>query len=494
MPSPWLLAVLALAASLRFWGLGHQSIWWDEAYSLDWANRSPAGTIAVLQNDVHPPLYYLVLGFWMKGVGPGVEGARFLSALIGLAGVGAAYLLGRDMFRRTVGALFALFVAVSEFHIYHSQEIRSYGMLFLTAVLSMHAYWNLWNGKGDRRWRLAYYIIASTALLYTHFTGIFVVAAQFAHRGISLAMKPDRAGLRQWLVSQAVVALAFLPWALVLLRQAGRVESGFWIPSPTLDMAGGPDFSVTGTFYQFTGSPFRAWIMWLFVLNGVAAVSLAGLNRSKNPDDSESYDPYPARKILLLVAWLAASILLPYFQSVFSQPVYLSRAMSPALAPFLLLVAVGIGRLRNPVVLGFAALLVVGLAGPGLGEYYNTEFKEPWKEAVASIDAGAAPNATVVLLAWNEVPFAAYDARPDLHLVVVGPSGNAPAETLNRTVNSTDIWLLGSPNHGDPAAVAAAVSGSHGPGMPQTFAAEGLAPFPAAANPVQVYHWTRPAP
>jgi 4-amino-4-deoxy-L-arabinose transferase-like glycosyltransferase len=485
--NPWLLGVLALAAVMRFWGLGSQSVWWDEAYSLEWASHGPLEIVRILQSDVHPPLYYLLLGFWLDVFGESLVSGRALSAAIGVAGVGAAYLLGRDMYRPAVGLAFAFLVTVAQFHLYYSQELRSYGLLFALAVVSMHAYWRMWHHEGDRKWALAYYAIATTALLYTHFTGVFVVAAQLLHRGMAFLMNPDRKATRFWLLGQAIVFVAFLPWLLILLKQASRVTSGFWIPSPTLGMGGGPDFSVTGTFHQFTGSPMIGWLFWLLVFNALAQSRFGGLNRERNPDDD--IRAYPAEKMLLLVAWLACSILLPYLQSLVSQPIYLSRAMSPALAPFLLLVAVGIMRMRSPVIAGAAITLAVGLALPNLGTFYAQDYKEPWDEAAAVIDRDAAPGATVLLIAYNPWPLKAHLERDDLRLVVVGV-GDAP-ERAAREAGGNETWLVGSPNHGNPAAAAQAVAQARQQAATaQTLRPDGWSSFPAAANPITVYRWT----
>ncbi len=484
--------VLLLAAAMRLWGLGRESIWWDEAYSIAWSQHDLGWLLDYLRtSDVHPPAYYAVLHGWVVALGPGVAETRLLSALLGLAGIAAAYLLGRDMFRPRVGVLFALFVAVSEFHLYYSQEVRSYIMLFAASVVSMHAYWQLFHRPDAPRlgWRFAYYVAATTLLLYTHFTGVFVVVAQVAHRAIILANAPDRKAFLLWAASQALVAALFLPWFLVLLEQAARVEQGFWIPKPTL--AAGqrpPDFSVGGTFRQFTGGGPRAWVAWLLVGNGLAASTLATLNRERNPDDSESHRPYPAAKVLLLVAWLLCSVLLPFFQSMLSQPIYLSRIVIPALAPLWLLAAVGVARLRLPAAQTVAAGLVVALAVPGLADYYTTDAKERWDLVVAAVEEGAAPNATVVLVGNAGNPWAVYAERPDLRTVRAGTA----QEVANQTAGESDVWLVSrqDPACGQPSPLVSALGQGRRLVSCEQYMAQGLRDFPLAANPLYVHHFS----
>ena len=53
---PWsLAAVLALAALVRCWGLGKESLWLDEATSLIIARMDVRSVVAWAAADVHPP-------------------------------------------------------------------------------------------------------------------------------------------------------------------------------------------------------------------------------------------------------------------------------------------------------------------------------------------------------------------------------------------------------------------------------------------------------
>jgi mannosyltransferase len=497
--APWIAlgAVLALAAALRLWGLGRESIWWDEAYSLDWASHDIPWILDKLSDLNHPPLYFILLGGWGQVFGDGVVAARAFTALVGVAGVGAAYLLGRAMFRPAVGIVFALLVAVADFHIYYSQDIRNYTLLFATSVLSMHAYWRFWHGEGDRRWALAYYAIATLAMLYSHFAAVYVVAAQLLHRAGVLMARPDRKEFMWWVGSQAAAGLLFLPWLPNYLSWGASISGGgFWVPEPTFAMQrGAPDYSIVGTFYQFIGGPMRAWLLWLLVLNALVASRLAGFNRERNPDDSERRE-YPAEKMLLLVAWLLCSLYLPFIQSLMTQPIYLSRLAIPALAPFLLLATVGIMRMANPLVKGLAVAAVVGLAVPGIADYYGAELKEPWDDAVALVERDAQAGAKVVIVSYMDKvnTFNVYQTRSDLDVVELGGTGPADiAKAVNETRGAADLWLVVSPNHGgDPRGLAQALGEGRQLAGQQLYQPPALPRFVIAANPVWVVHWTAP--
>jgi uncharacterized membrane protein len=54
-----------VAAVLFSWDLGAKSLWIDEAVSWDMAVSSIPQLFARIPNDVHPPVYYLLLRGWI---------------------------------------------------------------------------------------------------------------------------------------------------------------------------------------------------------------------------------------------------------------------------------------------------------------------------------------------------------------------------------------------------------------------------------------------
>ena len=95
--------IVCLAAGLRFYELGRQSLWADEGNSAVMAARSLAQIAVSAANDIHPPLYYWLLRLWTQFAGVSEVGLRSLSAVLGaLLGVGHhrfGHALGRHHLR-----------------------------------------------------------------------------------------------------------------------------------------------------------------------------------------------------------------------------------------------------------------------------------------------------------------------------------------------------------------------------------------------------------
>ncbi|MCK4471017.1 MAG: glycosyltransferase family 39 protein, partial [Anaerolineae bacterium] len=135
----WVVAVTALGGFLRVYQIGVKGLWLDEAFSV-WLGWQPVGEMMgwLVRIDQHPPLYHLLLHFWMV-LGDDQATVRSLSALCGTLTIPVVYLLGRRLGDDKVGFLAALVLAVSPFHVRFAQETRMYTLLTLNVSLALYA-------------------------------------------------------------------------------------------------------------------------------------------------------------------------------------------------------------------------------------------------------------------------------------------------------------------------------------------------------------------
>ena len=135
-----LFATLLLAGGLRFYGLEIQSLWNDELLSWDSANRDTLyevteGLLAVEQ-EVHPPGYFVLLHFIEEYFGESEWVLRFPSAVAGVLSVVVIYVLGCRLYSQREGLIAALLLAVLWTPVYFSQEVRMYSLLLLFTMLA----------------------------------------------------------------------------------------------------------------------------------------------------------------------------------------------------------------------------------------------------------------------------------------------------------------------------------------------------------------------
>lgn len=176
-----LLGAIAIAVLLRIIYLGSREFWYDEVLSLILANGHavdyqapgaqpvnlrdytallslpPGNLVGTLKDvykgilgDVHPPLSYLSLHFWLQLFGNSEAALRSLGALLSIGAIGGAYGLGRFVMGHRGGLIFAALLGTNPFYLFHSLNARMYGPLILWTILSTWAMLHLVEAKGAR--------------------------------------------------------------------------------------------------------------------------------------------------------------------------------------------------------------------------------------------------------------------------------------------------------------------------------------------------------
>ncbi len=226
-----ILAILLLAAFLRFYRIDAQSFWNDEGNSARLAERSVDLIIAGTAGDIHPPGYYLLLAAWQLVAGRSEFALRGLSAFAGILLVALIYRLGRQYFDEPAALGAAFFAAIHPALIYYSQEARMYELVAMWSaavfIPSLARCSSARRASGARVGALIILALLTAAGLYTHYAFAFVVIALNLLALIRIASefyktRTTQSSLRlsfTWFGSQALALLLFLPWLLIALRQ-----------------------------------------------------------------------------------------------------------------------------------------------------------------------------------------------------------------------------------------------------------------------------------
>ncbi len=172
------IGITALAAFVRLETWNSRPIWYDEIFTLIVAQQSNslADVWAMSGKDggEHPVLFYTLstLSFWSQQT---QQSIRWPSLVFGILTIPLLYLLGSTLFTRTTGAIAALLMTLSVYHIDYSQDGRSYA---LTIFLVLLAYYSTVLYLRENSWRsVALLILSHTILLYAHHVGILVLLA-----------------------------------------------------------------------------------------------------------------------------------------------------------------------------------------------------------------------------------------------------------------------------------------------------------------------------
>ncbi len=442
----WLVsAVVALGGVVRFWGLGSESLWNDELSSVVFTRNGAAQAIVKAMADTGPPLYY-VLQSWVNGaVGVSEWGMRLLPAAFGTLSVLVVYLVGRRMLGRGVGLGAAFVLALSRLPLFYSQEARAYSLAMLTVLLV--ALTLLRAAEKPSAGRLALHALALAAAAYTHLFAL--VAAGGIVLGVLVRPQLLRRLSWRWGVALAAAALAYAPWAFVLLRQVGKVSaansSGEWV----LNRPG----NLLVALYQNLGAyapwgqghlAVRLGFLALLALGVVASLTERG-EPGAAADTDAAFAPRAAdgrmsaiggaEQLALLLGWTGAVFVGGLVVSKYALPIFDLRMALVAAPALYLLAANGIawlGRRWWPVV-PVAVLVFALFAGVGLYRYHTQPQKEQLREAVTYLLEQDAQRE--VVFAYTH--FMAKNI--DEYAKILGDSDGITAERLGRMTSQSQL-------------------------------------------------------
>lgn len=208
----------------------------DEIFSLQLTRHSWTEMIRLASEDVHPPLYYVILKLAVDLFGRGDPyRAVYIGKLVAVIPFYLLFLFSWKVIRKYYGemtaSLFECFLVgfPSIIHVGTLIRMYSWGLLFVTFAGVCAAL--LLEGKKTRAVWVGLVISCVTAC-YTHYFCGVAVFCIYASAFIWCLIR-DRAGIRPLLVSAACVIAAFLPWAAVLAGQVKTVSKNYWIPAIT---------------------------------------------------------------------------------------------------------------------------------------------------------------------------------------------------------------------------------------------------------------------
>lgn len=195
-----LLAVMAVAAALRFWALGRipPGLYHDEAFN----GLDALGVLEGIRpiffeaNNGREPLFIYLVALSVAALGRSPGAIRMVAAVLGTLTIPATYLMAKAMFNQRIGLLAAAITGLTLWHVNLSRiGFRAVAMPLFVAL----ALWQLWLGLKDGH--QCHFLAGGLLYGLTFYT---YLAARFT-----------------------IVALAAFGLHLILVR-SGKLEAGNW--------------------------------------------------------------------------------------------------------------------------------------------------------------------------------------------------------------------------------------------------------------------------
>jgi hypothetical protein len=252
-----LIALLAIGAGFRFHQITKVGLWPDEFWSSVYLATGrgtsvfdlPPGALiqpppqTLLENApswwhiwtglgqiVHPPIYLILLRWWMDLFGVSDFSTRAFSAIASLAAIVVLFDIVRRMICVHAALIAAALLALSPLQINLSQEARPYPLLVLFGLLLCHALFRI-ERQGASPARLLQLGLSTAAMALTHYFSIGAIVAIFCYASFRLRGTDRRKTISALFASAIVVLIIWGPFFWQQRNEFFRQQSWSLEPS-----------------------------------------------------------------------------------------------------------------------------------------------------------------------------------------------------------------------------------------------------------------------
>jgi mannosyltransferase len=373
-----LILLTAIGLVLRFYNLGFNSLWLDEATTYNIAKESFAGIWQITAGgEFNPPLFNWVEHIMLM-IGNSEFILRLIPALLGVLTIPVMYFTGTEFMDRNAGLIAAALVAFSPFHIFYSQEARAYIMMLFFVALVILFYLKALKTNSTQSWII--FGACSALAFWSHFYSFVIIAALVIYALIANAgaILKDIRFIIPLISGIVVFTIACLPLIIVSIRLFITRTSS----APVFGIQG---IGIVGeTIRQLFGFfDISFYILLILLIIGCISLFISDKN-----------------KVVFLISTLTLSFFISFILS-FKMP------MVPRYLIFLIpIFFIGVAAsykmiykvIRTPAIIYGLLILMFVISVPFYMNYYSGYSKDDWKGVAASLQKSTSPGDFVVLV------------------------------------------------------------------------------------------------
>lgn len=218
--------IIIISIILIFIACQGKDIWYDETFSLGLARHSVKDLIILTANDVHPPLYYLILKVPMLIFPGSVTVAKIVSVIPVILIMCTVHLFFSKEFSVKSAILFNLLFLSAYTTFEFSVEIRMYTWCMFFCVLCCIASYYIIKTGTIKSYLL--YVLFAECGAYSQYWTACGLAINFVLISIVCFLR-NKKSIKKILISALLGILLYLPWGRVVISQVSEVSGEYWI-------------------------------------------------------------------------------------------------------------------------------------------------------------------------------------------------------------------------------------------------------------------------
>lgn len=308
------LIILLVNLLLKIWFIESNDIAHDEPFTLFFAQGSPSEIIENLKPYNNPPLYEILLHYWISWFGIEPFAARMLSCIFSSLASVALFYFVLKYWNWQIALSSALLFTFSTFQISFAHEARAYSLFVLLTILSIHFLIAVLDEK-EKKMNWFLYILFTFLLLYTHFFSWWVILIE-----IIILLKRRMLFSKLFLILGSIIFLFYLPYFFILIeRFSESAAKGTWVEPPTID-------ALYENIRHFSNKPATAIIFLGIIIFGIYYFIKKKISFQKS-------------KLDLVLIWFFVPYFLMFLLS-FSMPMFLGRYLIFITPAFFILISI----------------------------------------------------------------------------------------------------------------------------------------------------------
>ncbi len=335
-----------------------QSLWRDEAFSYFMAGPNILRVIINTINDFNPPLYYILLHYFILLFGKWDEMLRILSFIPHLLTVYIAYIFARKLFSKKYALFVALFTFFNPMLLYYAFEMRMYSLYAFFAISSLYFF-------NNKNWK--WYTIVSILGLYTHSFFPLTILSFILYLFFTSKLT------KKVFFNTLLPILFYIPWIPILIIQFIHSKDSWMFPVDRQLV-----MSVLGNiFTNYEGTPGNWW-PYTAILSGILILFI-GLSFCLNRNNLSKI-----KTALLFTIPIFFPLMLILVFSVTRRPIYVNRYLIFITIYEIMAVSFSIASIKNSFIRSFLSalwIIFIILFNISITPYHKKiDFKTAFKE------------------------------------------------------------------------------------------------------------------
>jgi hypothetical protein len=371
-----LVLFVALQSLLIFIVHERRTLWADE-FNLLFTARLPLVEGLLWMQDYSAPLNHLLLRPLLESDAPPAWLLRAPTFVFSIASVVGAWLLVKALFSRRAALIALLFIVLNPVFALYSVQARPYMLFTFFSIASMAAFRSIVQTR-PTAWNVTVWIASSILLVYAHYYGFLVIAAQLVFAGVEVV---GRRELRfaQWLAGGfAAIGVAALPalWLVSRYVLSGASGAVGWIKRPErTDLL----------FLRQAGALFGDEILCTVFLAAIAVVVVYGDSGDRRTTGAPTWWSWwcERRSAMLCGLWIGFGLYFLVLVSYTVRPVYVARYGLPCEIPLAAFLGAALARVRIP----WQQLLVAALLMLPAARLYQLDLREDARDLPHLVEA-----------------------------------------------------------------------------------------------------------